>query len=251
MLTYHSNFLYDEKDRCPKKEKPMKSIHDQATIERYLSQFNMDQICSRPDSIPFQLRIYDRNEIVMQEGEEIDGLYFQVNGRTKISSSVGTGKSLLLRFCYPLSIIGDIELIQKVAIQSQVEAVQKTSFLYIDKQTVETKLMQDYKFLNVLLKHLSYKLQTCTSASRINLLASVEERFAGYLITAQHQNAFGREIQTTHCHEIASLIGTTPRHLNRVIHKLSETNILKKEKKSLIVLDWGRLDELSNGLRYE
>ena len=122
----------------------------------------------------------------------MDGLYFQAEGITKVSSSVGTGN-----------------------------------------------------------KQLSYKLQTCTTASRINLLASVEERFAGYLITSQHPIAFGKEILSSNCHEIASLIGTTSRYLNRVIQKLSAAGILKKEKKKIIVLDWNGLDDLSNGLRYE
>ncbi|TKH44165.1 hypothetical protein C1I60_12540 [Paenibacillus terrae] len=111
--------------------------------------------------------------------------------------------------------------------------------------------MQNHRFNNELLRHLSYKLLTCTTASRINLLASVEERLASYLLTTQLQNEFGKEIHTPHIPEIASLIGTTARHVNRVIQKLSDDNILRKEQKKITVLDWERLDELSNGLRYE
>lgn len=138
-----------------------------------------------------------------------------------------------------------------VVVQSQVGATEQTPFLFINNQTVEAELMENHKFLNELLKHLSYKLQTCTTASRINLLASVEERLASYLLTTRSQNEFGKEIQTPHSHEIASLIGTTPRHLNRVIHKLADMKIINKEKKQIIVMDWERLDELSNGLQYE
>ncbi|WP_449601285.1 cyclic nucleotide-binding domain-containing protein [Paenibacillus sp. Marseille-Q9583] len=50
-----------------------------------------------------QIRVYEQNEIILHEGDELDGIFFQVEGRTKVSSSVGTGKSLLLRFCSPLS----------------------------------------------------------------------------------------------------------------------------------------------------
>ncbi|WMT43043.1 helix-turn-helix domain-containing protein [Paenibacillus sp. D2_2] len=111
--------------------------------------------------------------------------------------------------------------------------------------------MQENSFLNELLRHLSYKLQTCTTASRVNLLASVEERFASYLLTTRLQNEFGKEILTPHISEIASLIGTTPRHLNRVIHKLMVMNVVIKEKKRLVISDWARLEEISNGIRYE
>ncbi|MCR8842396.1 Crp/Fnr family transcriptional regulator [Paenibacillus sp. SC116] len=231
----------------------MKMIHDSDMIQHYLVKYQLDNLFaqSQSNSLPLQLRIYKPNELILREGEELDGIYFQVAGKTKVSSSVETGKALLLRFCHPLSVFGDIELIQNVVIQSQVEAVQPTAFLYVNKKTVETELMKDYHFLNELLKHLSYKLQTCTTASRINLLASVEERFASYLLTTHLKNEFGKEMLTPHISEIASLIGTTPRHLNRVIVKLNEMDILRKEKKKLYVLDWERLDELSNGLRYD
>ncbi|WP_405173811.1 Crp/Fnr family transcriptional regulator [Paenibacillus sp. FSL H8-0260] len=229
----------------------MKSIHDPNLISHYITQFNLDQVFTTSTHALIQLLVYEQNEIILREGDELDGIYFQVEGRTKVSSSVGTGKSLLLRFCSPLSLFGDIEYVQEVVIQSQVEAVQQTSLLFIPKQKVESDLMDNHRFKDLLLKHLSYKLLTCTSASRTNLLGSVEERFASYLLTIQLQREFGKEIQTPYIPDIASLIGTTPRHLNRVIQRLTDMGILYKVKQEIVVLDWERLDELSNGIRFE
>lgn len=229
----------------------MKMYRGYEKIQPYMSLFNLEQIFADAALLPIQLREYDSDEYVLTEGDKLEGLYFQVEGLTRVSSSVETGKSLLLRFCHPLSIFGDIELIQKVAVQSQVQAVQPSKFLFIDIQTVERNLMQDYRFLNELLKHLSYKLQTCTAASRINSLSSVEERFAIYLMSTRLPKEFGKEISTPNIPEIASVIGTTPRHLNRLIQKLSDLEILCKKRKGFVVLDWERVDELSNGLRYD
>lgn len=229
----------------------MKMYREYEKIQSYMSFFNLEQIFADAALLPIQLREYDSDEYVLSEGNELDGLYFQVEGLTRVSSSVETGKSLLLRFCHPLSIFGDIELIQKVVVQSQVQAVQPSKFLFIDIEFVERKLMQDYRFLNEMLKHLSYKLQTCTAASRINSLSSVEERFAIYLMSTRLPKEFGKEISTPHIPEIASVIGTTPRHLNRLIQKLSDLEILCKKRKGFVVLDWERVDELSNGLRYD
>ncbi|MEK3945088.1 Crp/Fnr family transcriptional regulator [Paenibacillus sp. FSL H3-0310] len=229
----------------------MKSIHDPNLISHYITQFNLDQVFTTSTHALIQLLVYEQDEIILREGDELDGIYFQVEGRTKVSSSVGTGKSLLLRFCSPLSLFGDIEYVQEVVIQSQVEAVQQTTLLFIPKQKVESDLMDNHRFKDLLLKHLSYKLLTCTSASRTNLLGSVEERFASYLLTIQLQREFGKEIQTPYIPDIASLIGTTPRHLNRVIQRLTDMGILYKVKQEIVVLDWERLDELSNGIRFE
>ncbi|MFC5401137.1 Crp/Fnr family transcriptional regulator [Cohnella soli] len=220
-------------------------------IHSYITQFDLKRVFSEWDTIPFQLRIYEKDEVVLREGDELDGIYLLVEGQTKVTTSVETGKSLLLRFCHPLSIFGDIELIQKVAIQSQVEAVADTRLLFVAKQTVEKRLMQDYRFLNELLKHLSFKLQTCTSSSKINLLATVEERFAIYLVTTRLSSGFSKEIHTLNIPEIASLLGTTTRHLNRVIDKLSEAGILSRKRGGFVVIEGDKLNDISAGLRYE
>ncbi|WP_375102428.1 Crp/Fnr family transcriptional regulator [Paenibacillus sp. RS8] len=229
----------------------MKTIQDPHLIAHYITQFNLDEVFPESMYSLIQIRVYEQNEIILREGDELDGIYFQVEGRTKVSSSVGTGKSLLLRFCSALSLFGDIEFVQEVMIQSQVEAVQQTSLLFIPIQKVESDLMDNHSFKDLLLKHLSYKLLTCTSASRTNLLGAVEERLASYLLTIQLQREFGKEIQTPYIPDIASLIGTTPRHLNRVIQRLTDMEILYKVKQEIVVLDWERLDEMSNGIRYE
>ncbi|WP_339316320.1 Crp/Fnr family transcriptional regulator [Paenibacillus sp. FSL R10-2734] len=229
----------------------MKTIQEPKLISHYITQFNLDQVFPESKYSLIHLRIYEQNEIILREGDELDGIYFQVEGRTKVSSSVGTGKSLLLRLCSPLSLFGDIEFVQEVVVQSQVEAVHQTTLLFVPKQKVESDLMDNHSFKDLLLKHLSYKLLTCTSASRTNLLGAVEERLASYLLTIQLQREFGKEIQTPYIPDIASLIGTTPRHLNRVIQRLTDMEILYKVKQEIIVLDWDRLDEMSNGIRYE
>lgn len=228
----------------------MQIMQDNLLSTYYLNQKELKNIFTN-EQHPFQIRRYSLNEVVLIEGEDIEGLYIQVSGRTKITTSVITGKALLLRFCSALSIMGDIELVQKVPIQAQVTAVEETDFIFIDKTYIHNKLMKDIAFLRQLLVHTTYKLQTCTTASRINLLASVETRFASYLCTVRNGVSFGKEIHTTNSVEIASLIGTTMRHLNRVIEKLISEKVIKKNKKEIVVIEWEKIEDISGGLRYE
>ena len=76
----------------------MKIIREQATIQHYLKEFNINQIVSNPEKIAFQLRHYKRGEIILHEGDSFEGLFFQVDGRTKVTSSVETGKALIYAF---------------------------------------------------------------------------------------------------------------------------------------------------------
>lgn len=230
----------------------MKIIRDAQIIQYHLQKFDIPNLFTSPEGIPFELRCYEEEELILQEGDPMDAMLFLVEGKVKISSSVQTGKTLLLRFCEPFAIIGDIELIQKVAVQSRVEASGRTYCIAISFSYIYQHLVNDPKFLMALLTHVTYKLQTCTTASRVNLLASVENRFASYLLTTlQEDQKFGKEIRTTNTQEIADLIGTTSRHLNRVILKLSEQGLIRREGDMIQVVDQIRLAEISHGLRYE
>ncbi|MGQ3479658.1 Crp/Fnr family transcriptional regulator [Paenibacillus sp. TY11] len=188
---------------------------------------------------------------ILQAGDEIAGLYLLVEGRYYVTTKEVTGKELLLRYCHPLSILGDIEILQNCDIQSDCIAATECSFIFIPLSVYEMHLQHDGAFSRLLLKELAYKLQTCTISSRVNALASVEARFAAYLCTI-YSNAFTKEyLLTSNLNEVASLIGTTKRHLNRIIKKWEEQQILSRVNDALQIINWGKLYTLSENIRYE
>ncbi|WP_242225374.1 Crp/Fnr family transcriptional regulator [Bacillus cereus group sp. BfR-BA-01380] len=232
----------------------MNYIQDLKLIETKLRENGIEEMFDRSKRIPFSLQQYEPNEIILFEGIELESLLFLVEGKIKITSSIETGKSLLLRFVKPFSIIGDIELIRNVPVQSQVRAVNECLLIGLHFDYIKEHEMDNPRFLHTLLEHVSYKLQTCTTASRVNLLASVENKFASYLMSTlspELDNNFGVEIKTSNIKEIADLLGTTYRHLNRVIHSLSQKKIIERDKNSIRILNWTRLEEMANGIRYK
>ncbi|WP_077595987.1 Crp/Fnr family transcriptional regulator [Oceanobacillus kimchii] len=232
----------------------MKFIQDWKLLKTKLREYRIEQIFNQKKTLPFTLQQYEQDEIILLEGIELKSLLFLVEGKAKIASNVETGKSLLLRFVQPFSIIGDIELIRDVPVQSQVKAVNECLLIGLPFDYIKQHEINNPKFLQTLLEHVSYKLQTCTTASSVNLLASVENKFASYLmstISPEPDNNFGIELRTSNIKEIADLLGTTYRHLNRVINSLCQRKIIKKDIDSIRILNWTVLEEISNGIRYE
>ncbi|MFJ7755679.1 Crp/Fnr family transcriptional regulator [Peribacillus muralis] len=232
----------------------MKYINDPRLIGTKLNAYPIEEMFRQPIQLPFTLQQYEPGEIILLEGMEMKSLLFLVEGKVKITSSIETGKSLLLRFIQPFSIIGDIELIRDVPVQSQVKAVDECMFIGLHFDYIKKHEMDNPKFLHILLEQLSYKLQTCTTASRVNLLASVENKFASYLlstISPEPDTNFGIELKTSNIKEIADLLGTTYRHLNRVILSLSQKRMIEKDKDSIRIVNWTALEEMSNGIRYK
>lgn len=230
----------------------MKIIEDHSLLRSKLEEYELTQIFNDNKPRPFVLQAYKEGEIILREGEEMKQLLYLVEGRVKATSSVETGKSLLLRFNHPLALVGDLELVRHTRVQSQITAVTACLFIALPFEYIYKHEMSNPAFLQDLLHHLSYKLQTLTTASRVNLLSSVENRLASYLLSISTPgNEFGTELQTGNIGEMADLLGTTHRHLNRILHDLTEKGIIEKTRRHLRIVDYEKLEEMSQGIRYE
>lgn len=231
----------------------MKIIEDPLILEQYIRLHRFNEVFD-VKKVPFKIMDLYEGEVLMNEGEKLKELYYLVAGRVKVTSSAHSGKFLLLRFNHPLTTLGDLELVRDVAVQSKVTAVIDCVIMSIPFDYLKQHEMNNSIFLQQLLKHISYKLQTSTTASRVNLLESVESRFASFLlstVSSEQDNDFGQELQTMKISEIADLLGTSHRHLNRVVKKLVEQRVIRREKSHLIILEEHKLEEISQGIRFE
>lgn len=194
---------------------------------------------------------FQPNEYILKAGDQIDGLYFLLSGRYMVSSLEVTGKELLLRYCQQPSIMGDIEIFTDCLIVSNCIAVEPCEVLIIPLDVYETHLKFDSKFNQLLLKELAYKLLTCTISSRVNALSPVNVRLAAYLCTVESPTHVNQYIKTNSLDDVASLIGTTKRHINRILKDWSEQGIISREDNSIEILDWAKMKKISENVRFE
>lgn len=198
-----------------------------------------------------QFKIYKSNEYILKTGDEIDGLYFLLEGQYYVTSIEITGRELLLRYCKKPAILGDIEIIEGCVIQSNCIAAEDCKFLFIPIHTYKEYLQYDGQFAQILLKELAYKLKTCTISSRVNALSSVATRLAAYYCTVASVHSNSDYIKTKTLDEVASLIGTTKRHVNRILKQWSEEGILVRNGDTIEIVNWEKMKQYSNDVRFE
>ncbi|MER2107899.1 MAG: Crp/Fnr family transcriptional regulator [Solibacillus sp.] len=205
-----------------------------------------------PQDIAAQIdyRTYEKNEEIVRAGEEIDGLYFLVQGKYTVSSLEITGKELLLRYCQKPAILGDIELFEQCVVQSNCIAAETCEFIFIPKQVYEQQLKYEADFTQLLLKDLAYKLRTCTVLSRVNALSAVSVRLAAYFCTMETSNE-NDYITTSSLDEVAALIGTTKRHVNRILKQWIEEGLISRDGDTIQILDWATMNLYSEQVRFE
>jgi len=197
------------------------------------------------------VRTFQPNEFILKAGDKIDGIYFLLSGRYMVSSLEVTGKELLLRYCQQPAIMGDIEIFADCLVVSNCIAEEPCEILFIPLEVYEAHLKFDSKFNQLLLKELAYKLLTCTISSRINALSPVSVRLAAYLCTVESPSHVNQYIKTNSLDDVTSLIGTTKRHLNRILKDWTEKGIIKREEQEIQILDWDKIKEISENVRFE
>lgn len=136
-------------------------------------------------------------------------------------------------------------------VESNCIAVEPCEVLCVPLEVYEAHLKFDSKFNQLLLQELAYKLRTCTISSRVNALSPAGVRLAAYLCTVESPSHLNQYIKTNSLEDVASLIGTTKRHLNRILKEWTEKGIIKREEKEIQILNWDKINEISENVRFE
>lgn len=232
----------------------MKRINDKNLLEVYIRGFGLNSVFQK-DMRPFMnLMSFERGECICNTGDDLEYFYFNVKGKLKIYTLMENGKSLLLRFNKPLSILGDLEFISGYKIKCNVDSLNESHLIGIKIDDIRKHAFDDPVFLSFVIKNMGYKLYTISNSTSINLLYSLEKRFASYMISISSEESSSKdinEIMTTSMTEMATLLGTSYRHLNRVIRGLQDKGIVSKKNGSISVLDYAALKKMAGELLYE
>jgi len=176
---------------------------------------------------------FSKGEIFIKEGEPLSYLYFARMGKAKVSLLMESGKQLLPCYYISKGIIGDIEFMteQKEAFSSM-QALTDFVCIAIPIPQNEALLKENIAFMNLIGKGLAQKLMQSNTNSAINLLHSLEERLCAYIVQASYQGIFCEKLT-----DVATWLGTSYRHLLRILEKLCAEGILEKQKGMYLILD--------------
>ncbi|MFZ5353593.1 MAG: Crp/Fnr family transcriptional regulator [Bacillota bacterium] len=231
----------------------MKRVTDGALLKYYIAKYEINSIFANDLSHCMSLYKVERGEVICKTDDVLSHMFFNVKGKLKVYYMRENGKSLLLRFNKPLSVIGDVEFINRYSVKCCVEAITESLLIGVSFEDIKKYAYDDPVFLRYIISHLSHKLYTVSNASSMNVLYPLENRFASYLlsISSDENNSRISELKTNKLTEIANLLGSSYRHLSRVINELEEKKIIKNEKRQMIILDFNRLKELAGENIYE
>lgn len=232
----------------------MKEDPDRDRLEAYLRAYQLEHIFTEEWLSHVSLVCFDQGELICSQGQPASMLYILVKGKVKIYTTSAQGKALILSFKKPLEVIGDIEYVQGYDMINTVEAVSSVETIGIHHRWLNKIGKEHAPFLQLLLEIVTKKFYIKSNFLSFNLMHPVEVRLASYLMSISYDDSdalISGEVSTPSLVDAANLIGTSYRHLNRVIQKFCQEGLIERKKGFIQILDRDGLSERSENNIYE
>ncbi|MCX8011702.1 MAG: Crp/Fnr family transcriptional regulator [Desulfobacterota bacterium] len=191
----------------------------------------------------------NRGKQIFAEGDEGKGFYVVISGRVKIFKLSPEGKEQTLHIFGPGEPFGEVPVFAGTPYPANAEALEKTKVFYFPRQAFVDLIQQNPTLALNMLGILSKRLHRFTALVEDLSLKEVPGRLAAYLLylssKQKDNNDLTLEITKT---QLASLLGTIPETLSRILARMSREGIIKTDIHGHIqILDRKTLEKLAQG----
>ncbi len=205
-----------------------------------LSQDNLDYIADF-----CTMKSAKKSDHLFLEGDIASAFYYIVNGRFKIYKVSAGGLEHILEILEDGSLIAEAAIFDRETYPAYCQALEESVLIKIPKDKfIEMIIRQpdlSLKILNAYSKRLRYFVSQIVKLS----MQDVKSRFARYLLEKSEKtdNKFICNLNISK-KELASLLGTIPETLSRVLRLLKEEGIIEENGNRIVILDRKRLKEM-------
>lgn len=201
----------------------MKEIRDAELLEKILLKHDIKSYFDNKN-LDFQLFSYEKGEFLTEAEEEVPYIIFVVEGSVSIYAIRADGTQYTVAENNALLILGDVEFISKSKSLFFAEALTPITAVSLSLKKYENILQKDTHFLNFLLVVFTEKMKHWAKNSRIYSI-NLEDKLLNYIKNYCPHMTF------TNIEKSAALLHCSRRQLQRVLKKLTDENVLIKEKK--------------------
>lgn len=192
-------------------------------------------------------REFQRDEVVLWEGESASGLYIILYGTLKVVMTSLQGRELTLNILGKYDSFNAIAMFTHGSHPARVIALERSSLLYLDYTVIQTLLKQSPDFSTALLNGFANRIQELTDRLFSLSLQPVENRLSDFLLRKSEGGIFQREKWLTQ-EEIAAQIGTVPDVLSRVLRSMIEEGLIEMDRRQIRILNRPALEARSGKL---
>lgn len=210
----------------------MEKVESNSLFNKYVIETKILEIFSNDMHNKMDLFHFKKGDILINEGECSDYLFFLVSGKMKVFSHSSSGKIMFVSHFKSLQVLGETCSLWKKPPTATVQATTNGYCIGISLRRYRELLLNDIKFLRYTCMNLGERLSYMNSNTCITMFDSLESRLASFILKNSKDNVFHYNLT-----ECAELLCTSYRHLLRVLNTLCSNGKLNKTGKYYKILD--------------
>jgi len=185
-----------------------------------------------------------RGSVIFFENDPGDGFYLVVSGKVKVYKAAFTGKEQILHILGAPQPFGEVAVFQSKPFPANAEALVNTELLYFPRDLFLKVIEENPQLALNMLGLLSARLRKFAHLIEELSLREVSHRIANYIIYLAEEQGSDKQVNLEISKgQLASLLGTAPETLSRVLTKFINGGILKVSNRTIEILDY---EELKN-----
>jgi CRP/FNR family transcriptional regulator len=183
---------------------------------------------------------------IFLEGDEGDGFYVVLSGRVKIFKLSTEGKEQTLHLFGAGEPFGEVALFSGSRFPANAEAMEDSRILFFPTEAFAGLIRKNPSVALNMLALLSIRLRRFTALIEDLSLKEVPGRFAAYLLYLSREKEGSGELSLDITKaQLASLLGTIPETLSRILGKMSRSGLIESDGRRIKILDLEGLEELA------
>ena len=192
-----------------------------------------------------QHRSYPRNTYVMHAGEETDSIYVVLSGKVKVIIADDQGREVILGFMGPQEFFGEMGILDNEPRSASVYTQEPCEMLRLSKAGFLNCLKENSEVAMLVIRNLVKRLRAADRKIESLALVDVSGRVARLLIDMA-QEIDGRLVvqRVPAKQEMARMIGASREMVSRVFKELEQRELIRKERRSLVILDRNMFEAL-------
>ncbi len=231
----------------------MELIDDRSKINYFIRKFQISDYF-RPDYFPDYVRYmnlvkFSKCEYIYRQKENIQNIYFFVEGNIQVCTVLSNGKRQSLYSYTDFGILGDLELFNKSNPFTTIQAATDSYCIALPLAYTRQLIFDDPIFLRRMAELLAQKLYYASSNFSLNIYYSLVNRLCAYIYSSavkMRVNGMEEFIFQKGLSETAEILGTSYRHLQRTLKTLKEKEILAKIPDGYKIINVSELMRLSS-----
>lgn len=188
-----------------------------------------------------------KNYPVFFEGDEANGFYVVMSGKVKIFKLSFEGKEQIIHIFGPGEPFGEVPVFEGSLFPAHAQSLEKSRLLFFPRTEFVALIEANSALALSMLAVLCRRLRSMTSMIEELSLKEVPGRIATYLLLLRERSGNSNQLVLDITKsQLASLIGTTPETVSRILTKLVQEGFVELDGARITISDHAALEMIAS-----